>query len=273
MKIVSHRNVKNNEMITKEELEMILKKEEPKIYEVIRVIDGKTIFLNEHFQRMNKSIELSEINYKLNLEDYKKSAQLLIKENNIKNCNIRVSFYYSQEPVTLFYFIESYYPTKEEFNVGIHTVTLKIARKNPNVKSYEKELKEKVANIMKENNAFEAIMVNQDGTISEGSRSNVFFIKGNKLITSPDSAVLLGVTRSKIIQLCEKNSIEIEKRPVKLHELKEFEAAFITGTSNDVLPIKTIDKLQYNSSENEVVRRVSELYLEEVKKEMEKKQG
>lgn len=268
MNIVSYKNVKNNEIIRKNELELILKKENPKIYEVIRVIEGKSIFLREHFQRMNESIRLSGENDNLNFNDFKNSIELLIKENNFKNCNIRVSYYLDKQPLTLFYFIQSQYPSKEVFSQGIHTVTAKIERLNPNVKSYQKEFKDNISKIMKENNAFEAILINNDGTVSEGSRSNVFFVIGNKLVTSPDHKVLLGVTRSKVIELCQKNSIEVQRRVIKFEEIKNFDGAFITGTSNDVLPIKTVDHILYNSSENELVRRVSGLYLSEVRKEI-----
>jgi branched-chain amino acid aminotransferase len=268
--IVSDKNVMNNQIISKEETNILLYEESPKIYEVIRVIEGRTIFLKEHFDRMNESIRLSGAMGGLNYEEFKSSIELLIKENSLKNCNIRVSYYYKDNPVTLFYFIKSYYPSKEEFNEGIHTVTVKMERANPNIKSYQKELKDNVARIMEENNAFEAILINHDDTVSEGSKSNVFFVKGNKLITSPDSAVLLGVTRSKVISVCMGNSIEVEKRIIKFDEIKNFDGAFITGTSNDVLPIRTIDDMFFNSSENEVVKRVSELYLGEVRKEIER---
>lgn len=269
--IVSNKNVMNNKIISKEEIELYLNEESAKIYEVIRVIEGRPIFLKEHFDRMNESIRLSGTKGSLNYDDFKSSTELLIKENLFKNQNIRVSYYFKNEPVTLFYFIESYYPSKEEFNGGIHTVTVKIERENPNIKSFQKDFKDKVTKAMEENNAFEAILINNDDTVSEGSRSNIFFVKNNKLITSPDGAVLLGVTRNKVISVCEENSIEVEKRTIDFRELNNFDGAFITGTSNDVLPIKTIDEMVYNSSENEVVKRVSGLYLGEVRKEVEKK--
>lgn len=269
--IVSNKNVMNNKIISKEEIELYLNEESAKIYEVIRVIEGRPIFLKEHFDRMNESIRLSGIMGSLNYDDFKSSTNLLIKENLFKNQNIRVSYYFKNEPVTLFYFIESYYPSKEEFNGGIHTVTVKIERENPNIKSFQKDFKDKVTKAMEENNAFEAILINNDYTVSEGSRSNIFFVKNNKLITSPDGAVLLGVTRNKVISICEENSIEVEKRTINFRELNNFDGAFITGTSNDVLPIKTIDETVYKSSGNKVVKRVSELYLGEVRKEIEKK--
>jgi len=266
--IVSDKNVMNNQLISKKETELLLNEESPKIYEVIRVIESSPVFLKEHFERMNESIRLSKVMGGLDYDEFKSSIELLIKANSFKNCNIRVSYYFKNNPVTLFYFIKSYYPSKEEFNEGIHTVTVKMERTNPNIKSYQKELKDNVARIMEENNAFEAILINHDDTVSEGSKSNVFFVKGSKLITSPDSAVLLGVTRSKVISVCSENSIDVEKRIIKFDEIKDFDGAFITGTSNDVLPIRTIDNMAFDSSENEVVKRVSGLYLGEVGKEI-----
>lgn len=266
--VVSDKNVVNNQIISREEAELLLT--QTKIYEVIRVIDGKTVFLTEHFNRMNESIRLSGIKESLNYEEFKNSAEVLIKENSVKNINIRVSYFFNKKPFTLFYFVESYYPSKEEFNEGVHTVTVKVERTNPNIKSYHKEFKDNVTRIIKENNAFEAILINHDDTVSEGSKSNIFFVKGNKLVTSKDSSVLLGVTRSKVIEVCEENLIEVEKRIIKFSELESFDGAFLTGTSNDVLPIKSIDNISFNSSGNEVVKKASRLYLEEVRREVEK---
>ena len=262
--IVSDKNVMNDKIISKEETELYLNEESAKIYEVIRVIEGKPIFLKEHFDRMNESIRLSQTKGSLNYNEFKSSIELLIKENSFKNINIRVSYYFKDQPVTLFYLIKSYYPSKEEFEQGIHTVTVKMERTNPNIKSYQKDLKDNVARIMEENNAFEAILINHDDTVSEGSRSNVFFVKDKKIITSPDELVLLGVTRSKVISASQETFV-VEKRIINFSELRDFDGAFITGTSNDVLPIKTMDDIVYNSSQNKVVKRVSELYLDEVR--------
>lgn len=264
--IVSHKNVANNKLVSKEEMEELLKKDSAKIYEVIRVVEGRPVFLREHFDRMNESIRLSGLKGVLDYEYYKRSAEMLISANNLLNCNIRVSYYFTHEDVLLFYFIESHYPSKKQFQEGVDTVTVKMHRKNPNVKAFEKNFKEEVQKVIDETGSIEAILVNDDNTVSEGSKSNIFFVKKNKIITSPDEAVLLGVTRSKVIEVCMMNNVEVEKRTVHFDELNSFDAAFITGTSNDVLPIRKIDEKLYNSAGNDVVRKVSRLYLEEMKK-------
>lgn len=264
--IVSDKNVANKKLVSKEELEELLKKDSAKIYEVIRVVEGRPVFLKEHFDRMNESIRLSGFKSVLDYGYYKKSIEMLIEANDFLNCNIRSSYYFEHEDILLFYFIESHYPSKKQFSEGVDTVTVKMHRKNPNVKAFEKNFKEEVQKVIDHTGAFEAILVNDDNTVSEGSKSNIFFVKGEKLITSPDDAVLLGVTRSKVIEVCMANKIEVEKRTVYFEELEGFDGAFITGTSNDVLPIRKIDEKLYNSAENDVVRRAARLYMVEMKK-------
>lgn len=269
MNILSEKNVNNGKIISKDQLEKLLNEDNAKIYEVIRVINKKTVFLKEHFDRMKESINLSNAEGNLDYDCYKKSAELLINENKFDNCNIRVSYYYNMGEVVLFYFIESNYPSKEQFKTGVHTVKAKVQRHNPNVKAFQKDFKERIQKIMDETHAYEAILINEDDTVSEGSKSNIFFVKNNKLVTSPDEKVLLGVTRSKVIEVCENNGIEVEKRIIKFEELDSFSGAFITGTSNDVLPINSIDEIIYNSAENEMVKKAYELYMNEVKKDLE----
>jgi len=263
--IVSEKNIKNGQVITKQILEEFLEKDNAKIYEVIRVIDKKPIFLKEHFDRMKNSIKLSNLNGTIDYNNFKNSIELLINENDFVNCNIRVSYYIKNEPITLMYFVKSSYPDKDLYNNGINVVTVKKHRKNPNIKLYESNLRDSIDEILSEKEVFEAILVNDDDSISEGSKSNVFFVKGDMIITSIDSAVLLGVTREKVIDVCEKNGIDVEKRNIYVAELNDFNGAFITGTSINVLPIKKLDNILYNSSNNDNVKRISNLFLNETK--------
>lgn len=264
IEVISNMNVVNGKIVSLDYINELLEKNNVNIYEVIRVINRRPIFLREHYDRMIKSIKLSKLNFSINYKIFKENIELLISKNEFYNCNIRVSFYISNEPVLMMYFIKSSYPSNEQFKSGIYTVTAKLQRDNPNIKEYKIDFKKNVERILNESNAFEVILINEDDTISEGSKSNIFFVIKEKLVTSLDNAVLLGVTRGKIVDVCNKNGIVVEKRNIHLNELKNFDGAFITGTSNNVLPIRTIDDINYNSSDNPIIQRVSKLYLNEM---------
>ena len=76
-------------------------------------------------------------------------------------------------------------------------------RENPNAKIINLSFREKVNKKIREKNAYEAILVDRKGYITEGSKSNIFMIKDNMLLTSPVKAVLPGVTRGEIIDIAE----------------------------------------------------------------------
>jgi branched-chain amino acid aminotransferase len=90
--------------------------------------------------------------------------------------------------------------------------------------------------------------VNEAGNITEGSRSNVFFVAGNKVFTSPDECVLKGITRDYVIQVIEKEGMQVDKTLVNTADLGHIEGVFITGTSIKALPVSMIDNITYSSS-------------------------
>ena len=90
------------------------------------------------------------------------------------------------------------------------------------------------------------LLVNSNGYITEGSRSNFFAVFGDLLVTPPAQQVLEGITRKMVIRLAKENSIKFEERPIHSSEIEKMDGAFITGTSTKVLPIAKIGDYEYN---------------------------
>lgn len=264
-KLISDKNLKNDVITTKVEIEHILEESKSKkIYEVIRIINSKPLFLEEHVTRFNKSIELFGLNKKYTYREILDMINKIIDSNQIYNNNIRMTYFYEDKHVLLLYLIKSKYPDKDIYENGVKTITLKKSRENPNIKIDEKNLRASINDAIEKENAFEAILLDENNIVSEGSRSNIFFADKDKIVTPIDKNVLLGVTRQKVIELCRKNNIYIEKRNISIDEIDQFNGAFITGTSINVLPIKQIDNIRYFSSNNKLIKTVSKLYKEEV---------
>ena len=96
--------------------------------------------------------------------------------------------------------------------------------------------------------------------ITEGSRSNIFFLKGETLVTSPDNVILNGITRKHILEICRENNIKVEFACVKVDEISEFDAVFMTGTSPMVLPFYCIDDKFFNVK-HPLIGKLRKLYL------------
>ena len=151
--------------------------------------------------------------------------------------------------------IKHSYPSEELYKTGIKTIVYQGERTNPNAKVVDSSFRSKVIEEIKKSNAFEAILVNNNGFITEGSKSNIFLIKDNTLFTPPLEAVLPGITRGKIIYVAKSIGIDVDETDVRFEDFKDFDAAFISGTSPKILPISYVNDIKLNV-ENELMRKL-----------------
>ncbi|PKQ61713.1 hypothetical protein BZG02_14915 [Labilibaculum filiforme] len=229
------------------------------LYEVIRVVSGKALFLEAHFQRLTNSAIYIEQKIWLSLDQIKESIHQLIVLNDCKEGNIKLVFHIDGETKTfLAYFVAHHYPSKSQYDNGVTTLVHQADRLKPNAKVYNHTLRSTANHLIEEAEIFEVILLNSLGNITEGSRSNLFFIKNNELHTAVDADVLHGIIRCKVIEVAEELKIPIRKHDIKYDDLSSFEAAFLTGTSLRILPIKRINSIFYSNSHS-IISRLSEV--------------
>jgi branched-chain amino acid aminotransferase len=133
-----------------------------------------------------------------------------------------------------------------------------LGRNQPNLKIQHSAYKNAVQQKLNDSGAYEAVLA-ADGVVTEGSKSNLFFIEGNNVYTANDNQVLGGITRSKLISICFDQKINLIKGEIYLKELYGFEASFLTGTSPKVLAIKKIDDVSFNVSHPLIILLSEEL--------------
>ena len=218
------------------------------LYEVLRVIDGVILFLDEHLERLYNSAKKSEVRPFVEHAEIKKLLKRLITANNLQTGNLKIVFHYGSgewEKNFKAYQIPYSYPTEENYIEGVTTGIYKFTRPNPEIKTWIGEFKEKVIQIKEENSWFETILQNENGTITEGSQSNVFVIKGNKIYTAPSGLVLEGITRKKIMIISEEEGFEVKEKEFDSDFLHSSDAVFLTGTSPKVVPVRQIGDKEF----------------------------
>ncbi|MCE4565353.1 aminotransferase class IV [Maribellus sp. CM-23] len=221
------------------------------VYEVIRIVDGKPLFLEEHLARFKRSAEIAGREIQYSETDISSYLQDLIRQNKVYNGNVLVSCKVNLKA----FFIAHSYPTKEQYQWGVECGLLHAERENPNAKVFQTTVRGRANQIMAEKGYYEVLLVDHDGNITEGSRSNAFFIKGSQLITPPSEKVLLGVTRQKVIQCARGLGIDVKEQEVSLTRLAGFNAVFITGTSPNILPVSKIGETDFDE-QNPLLRKL-----------------
>lgn len=240
------------------------------IYEVIRIIDGKPLFIEEHYDRMKNSFKLSGVELIKSYKELRDEINKLVKANKKKEGNIKITYCINKDLFKIF-FIPHMYPTDEMYIDGVDTILYFGERENPNAKIVNNEFRSKVNEKMKLRGAYEAILVDRNGIITEGSKSNIFIIKDNILYTSKVEAVLPGVTRTEIIKMAKEMGIEVMEEDFNYLGIDDVDSMFISGTSPKILPIRRIEEKELNVNDKMLRKLISsfnnkiEKYIEELK--------
>jgi branched-chain amino acid aminotransferase len=231
------------------------------VYEVLRMSKGNPVFFSDHMERLATSVKL--MNKKLLAEPavIKKDIIRLTRSDKKREANLKIIFNYNHDATNyLVYFIEPIYPSEIQYKKGVKGILFFAERKEPESKVINHRLRSSIYHKLILESAYEAILVNENNLITEGSRSNIFFIKGDILVTAPDNVILNGITRKYILGICKENKIRVELKCVNADKINEYDAVFMTGTSPIVLPFYCIGENFFNvkASLIEVLRK---LYL------------
>ena len=232
------------------------------VYEVIRIIDGVPLFLEEHFKRLEKSLELIGIECSFKIKNITESLRKLafVEQADHFNVKIIISVQESKQQMLVAYASKYYYPTSEEYSKGIFVSLFNIERDKPNVKKLNYSYTTAISEKIRETKAFELLLVNSNNQILEGSKSNVFFVQDKKVLTAPVNLVLEGITRRLVVEICSRMGIELIETSLNITDLSNIDAVFLTGTSIKVLPIASIDNYDYCSASNTIVSSIENEY-------------
>jgi|AntRauTorcE11898_2_1112593.scaffolds.fasta_scaffold00703_5 branched-chain amino acid aminotransferase len=219
-------------------------------YEVIRIMQGAPLFAADHLSRLSSSIE-KELSMAIEEGVLHEHLQGFLRQQQLITGNIKLMVWCSddrQAYSVILYQVRHHYPSVRDYREGVKVVFSGLQRHNPTVKKWNAALREKADSLKACHHAYEVLLANEQGHIVEGSRTNVFFVKGDTFITAPGREVLPGITRAKVITLCRQQGIDITCRSIRYEELAAMDHVFLTGTSPRVLPVKQIDNIPFKVS-------------------------
>ena len=244
---------------------------------------GPSIFrLEDHTQRLFKSAGVVNMKIPHDIETINRAHVDVVKLNNLEESYIRPMCFYGSEGMGLradnlkvHTMVAAWdwpsYMEPEAREKGIKVMVSSYKRQVRNPVSSAKVNGNYVTSIVALNEALEAgfdeaLMLDAEDNVAEGSGENFFIVKDGVLKTPDLDASLDGITRKTIIQLAEGLGIRTEIKKIKLNEVLQSEEAFFTGTAAEVVPINSIDNLVLgNGSRGPVTETLQSIYFEQVR--------
>ena len=231
------------------------------VYEVLRMVKGNPVFFSDHMDRLETSVKLQKKDFPGDIDEIRKAIIKLTRSDKKRESNLKIVFNYNQNATNwLIYFIEPIYPTALQYQRGVKGILFYAERNNPESKVINHKLRSSIYHKLILESGYEALLVNERNLITEGSRSNIFFLKDGTLKTAPENVILNGITRKHILEICAENRIKVELECVNAEEIRKYEAVFMTGTSPIVLPFNYIDNYPFNVN-NPLIEGLRKLFL------------
>jgi branched-chain amino acid aminotransferase len=232
-------------------------------YEVIRVIDGIFLFLEDHLNRLRNSVTKMKMSYNIDNEYLINILLKLQIKNKLITGNVKLMLAFPDNQASLpdifAYEVFHLYPVEREIRKGVRTSLFLMERENPNIKMLNSLQQDKCRLAITDRRVYEVLLVDQHGCVTEGSKSNLFLIREGSVFTPPGDRVLKGITREKVMTICKKMHFRLSEKEIAVRSLPDYEAAFITGTSSKVLPIAYIDGTAYDPK-HPVLDHIKTLY-------------
>ena len=248
-----------------------------------KTVEGTAIFrLAEHTQRLFNSgrIYLMEIPYEK--EQLMAAQREVVRVNKLESCYLRpIAFYGSEKMgvspkgakvhVAIAGWPWGAYLGAEALEKGIRVKTSSFARHHINVTLARAKFSGTYANSILANQEAtmdgydEALLLDVDGFVAEGSGENLFVVKNGKLYEPELTSALVGITRDSVITLANEIGIEVRAKRMTRDDVYIADEAFFTGTAAEVTPIRELDNRPIGNGEcGPITKKLQSLFFDVV---------
>ena len=247
--------------------------------------DGRSaVFrLRDHLERLDRSARIVELEIPFSVEERERAVLETLRDNGLAEGYIRPIVFLgegamgllpSDNPVRVGVIVWPWgaYLGEEGLERGIRAKVSSYTRHHPNVSmTKSKTCGNYVNSIMAKREVTrlgydEAIMLDTNGLVSEGSGENLFLARGGIVKTPPLCSVLEGLTRDAVMRIARDKGIDVLEQPLTRDELYGAEEAFLTGTAAEVTPVREVDdRVIGNGSRGPLTKTIQTTFFDAVR--------
>jgi branched-chain amino acid aminotransferase group I len=231
------------------------------VFEGLRVYSGKIFKLKKHIERLHNSANILGFSLPFSVDELMKATEEVTRIQNIQNGYIRPFAWSGSEKLaacapenTIHVAIACWETNKIRYFGTEEKIRLTVSDwVRPHPKSAPTESKAAgnymISSLSKRQaiakGYSDALLLDYRGYIAEASVANFFLVINGELHTPTPDCFLNGITRQTVIELAKKRNIKVIERHIKPEELAQGQAAFITGTAVEIVPVSEIDQYQF----------------------------
>jgi len=257
------------------------------VWEGLRLHQGVVVFLKDHLRRLYQGAKALDLDIGLTPTELTQRLIDTLEANNMHDGvhirlmvtrGVKITPY--QDPrctipgSTIVIIAEYKTPSPRKIEGGIRLFTTHVRRGYPDVQDQKMNSHSKINCIQgciqaAKAGADEALMLDPHGFVATCNSTHFFIVTQGEVWTSTGDYCLGGITRSKIILLCEQLGIPIRQKNFSLFDVYGADEAFVTGTFAGITPVNEVDgRLIGNGQTRDMIRRLQDAYLDLIQQEV-----
>ena len=246
---------------------------------------GTAIFrLKEHTDRLFRSAHILQMKMPYSKEQMMEAQKAAVRENNLESAYMRPMAFYGAEAMGIsaktlstHVIVAAWkwgaYMGQDALDNGIRVKTSSFSRHHVNITMCKAKANGNYMNsILAHQEAAldgydEALLLDVDGFVAEGSGENIFIIRNGKLFTPDLTSALEGITRDTILQLAAEIGLSVIEKRITRDEVYSADEAFFTGTAAEVTPIRELDRRSIGTgtgTAGPITKQLQKMYFDAV---------
>ncbi|CAN4267306.1 IlvE Branched-chain amino acid aminotransferase/4-amino-4-deoxychorismate lyase [Methylophilaceae bacterium] len=244
---------------------------------------GTAIFrLKEHTDRLFRSAHILQMKMPYSKEQMMEAQKAAVRENNLESAYMRPMAFYGAEAMGIsaktlstHVIVAAWkwgaYMGQDALDNGIRVKTSSFSRHHVNITMCKAKANGNYMNsILAHQEAAldgydEALLLDVDGFVAEGSGENIFIIRNGKLYTPDLTSALEGITRDTILQLAAEIGLSVIEKRITRDEVYSADEAFFTGTAAEVTPIRELDRRSIGTgTAGPITKQLQKMYFDAV---------
>jgi branched-chain amino acid aminotransferase len=255
------------------------------VFETLRVYNGTAFRSQAHWDRLRQSASLIRLDIPFTESDYIDRLERVVSANGLTEAAVRVTvsrgvgprrftLNYEQRPTTIFSARPLPGYPEEMYHDGVKIVIAATRRNSPDALNPAAKSANFLNSVLaraeaEDAGAFEAVMLNAEGFLTEGSTTNLFAVRRNELLTpSLECGVLPGITRATVLEIAPELGIKTAEAMLRPEDMWQADEVFITNSTAEIMSVVEVENQSIGDGmPGKVTQELHEAYRELVKEE------
>lgn len=234
------------------------------LYETFRTYKNKLVFLEKHYNRLVNSLKTLNLPIPVTYDRFYKICDKFNKNTAGTNLRFRltISFNEKLKPHLTLRVRKLIIPSEHEYETGVNIQTATLIR--PQAEHKHTSMFEQMQLWRTQPKNTYEFLIGSDNQLFEGTKTNFFAVKNNVLI-QPTGPQLPGIMQNIVLELANKNDIEVQKAEINPQNLADFDELFLTNSIIGILPIGSINNIALGNK-HKLTKKLQQLLQEEIKR-------